>query len=113
MKAKFIKHNTARTALGVDVLSQRDFKSYNEFINWLYDYIVPSFYGIPKGRELWNKIKKIVKREDSYIPWDLLNYIGREIIPWIKINGEKDRIRSYYIDLRNKFPFSPYNSDIK
>ena len=85
MKAKFIKHKNPRVSLGLDPLSKRDFESYDEFLDWLHDYIIPNYYNIPNGPELSRKIEKIADEEDLLIPEDLYNYILYEIMPDITI----------------------------
>ena len=112
MRAKFIKHNNPRDTLGIGILNKRDFNSYEEFIDWLYRYLIPDFYNIPNGPKLWDQIKKLIMEEKlTVIPQELYYYITNGIIPDVKINGMN--IGSWKaLDLRKKYPFPLYNKDL-
>ena len=101
---RFVKSKNPRKALGLDILSKREFDSYEEFIDWLYKYLVPDFYGMPNGPKLYNKIEKIVDKEKTYVPRDFLYYFNRSFWYEIKINGEFPRTEWIYL-LRDKWPF--------
>ena len=107
MKAKFIKHKNPREALGLDPLSKRDFKSMEEFVDWLYKYMVPNFYNMPNGPDLYALIKKKLKSGDSYMPGEFYNYIRLTILPEVKINGKTELQKTIWFPqyLREKYPF--------
>lgn len=111
MRAKFIKHKNPRKSLGLDMLSKRDFDSYEEFVDWVYKYLIPNFYGMPNGPELYKKIIKTVRKEGSIIPQDVFNYIFYKIKPNIKIKGQTMSHWSSR-DIRSKYPFPRYNKDL-
>ena len=114
MKAKFIRHNDARKSLGVDILSKREFDSYEEFINWLYRYAVPDFYKMDNGPKLWNLIKRTVKRQGTLIPIELYEYIVNEIKPSIQIKNYDITYMGWDPEhLRGKYPFPVSNKDLQ
>lgn len=105
MKVKFIKHKNPRQTLGADILNKRNFNSYEEFIEWLYKYVVPNYYGMPNGPELWNKIKNISLEEKyTVIPRSLFDYIQYTIFPDIKIKKGK-----YFYPLNEEEGWDPYD----
>lgn len=108
MRGKFIRHNNARSALNIDPL-KRIFNSEEEFVDWLYKYVVPDYYGIPLGMKLWEKILEELKNNLVNIPRKLFYFIENEILPHIKIKGMADLqvlMFDYTYLLRKKWPFS-------
>ena len=96
VKAKFIKYKDPRRSLGLNILSKRDFKSYEEFVDWLYNYLIPHYYNMPNGPKLWKKMREITELEKSYVPNDFLDYFKKELEKEIKIEGRPPLIHWIY-----------------
>lgn len=114
MRAKFIKHKDPRKTLGLSILDKREFNSYEEFIDWLYKYLVPHFYGMKNGPELWYKIKKLIKRDNTIIPQELYEYINEEIGNDVKISRIplSDQGGWQPSDLRERYSFPTSNTKL-
>ena len=111
MKAKFIKHNNPRGTLDIGILAKKIFKTNEEYIDWLYKYVVPDFYGMENGPDLWNKIKNYIKIHWGNMPDPLVDYISKKIEPYIKITQEEKNLH-WPILLRKKYPFSSWNDEL-
>ena len=100
MKAKFIRHNDPRKTLGISPALKRDFINREEFVDWMYRYLVPDFYGIPNGPELEAKVRSKLRGTTNYIPQDFFVYVRDFIIPEINI---KIGISGWVQGLRSRF----------
>lgn len=58
MKAKFVKHNDPRQALGVSPLQRRNFRDKEDFLEWLVNFYIPDFYGVRDND--WYFLNKII-----------------------------------------------------
>lgn len=110
MKAKFIKHNNPRQALGI---TQKNFDNFDQFMEWLYEYVVPDFYNMPNGPKLKKKIKSLVVGTGFNIPEDLYDYIGNKIIPIVKVqNLNSGDINFWPYLLRMKYDLPQSNNNL-
>ena len=112
-ESNFKRYDNPRKTLGLDPLSKREFKNIKEFIDWLFYYVVPDYYNMPNGPELYQKIKEIVKKDNTRIPRGLARYIYDKIIaPGIKMERDRDKVSNFPILLRERFPFSDFNINL-
>ena len=113
MKAQFIRHKDPWRALGLSILNKRNFKNSEEFITWLYKYVVPDFYGMSNGRDLYHKLKTILGGSGLAVPHELYEYIEYKIVPEISFeDGTTPEVLGWPLLLRGMYPFSEFNDDL-
>lgn len=76
MKAKFIKHNNPRNALGLGP-NRRNFKDELDFTRWAILKFLPYYYGAVKKEEISKKIKEELGNSGSVLPDSLYESIKR------------------------------------